>query len=168
MHKEIICFIFVAVYNICILQHMKKTNIKEFRDILRKFERENNFQNNQHCCLGITVAQCHALMEIGNDPQLKLTDLSLKLNLDKSTISRTIDGLVNIGLVLREIPQNNRRSTNISLTKQGKSLYDKINKDNNEFYSKAINHIPEEKRNEFVHLFSLFIEGMNQNRNVKC
>jgi DNA-binding MarR family transcriptional regulator len=142
--------------------------VSDFREILREFERENNFQNNHHCCKGISITQCHALMEIGKRPEIKLVDLSERLNLDKSTVSRTIDGLVKNNLVKRNVPDGNRRVTNISLSQNGSKLFKKINQDNNTFYSKVLDNIPNSEKENFLRLFSLFVKGMQENRSSTC
>jgi DNA-binding MarR family transcriptional regulator len=85
---------------------MKKAFIEQFRQILRDFGREINLQNSASCCRGISVAQCHTLLEIEKHREISVTDLARNLSLDKSTVSRTVDGLVNIrwwtGLFLRK------------------------------------------------------------------
>ncbi|MCK4750392.1 MAG: MarR family transcriptional regulator, partial [Bacteroidales bacterium] len=88
---------------------MKKEYIQHFREILRIFDREVFLQNNASCCNGISLAQCHTLLEIEKNSEISVSDLAMNLSLDKSTVSRTVDGLVNIGMVDRVIPKENRR-----------------------------------------------------------
>ena len=101
---------------------MSTIDVRNFRQNLRHFERELNVQNNSGCCCGVTLAQCHALMELHNKDSIQLKELSEKLYLDTSTVSRTIENLFNQNLVSREIPKNNRRATLIKLTEQGQDV----------------------------------------------
>jgi len=125
----------------------------EFRRTLRKFERELNIQNQSRCCCGVTLTQCHALMELDTEDRLTVNELATRLHLDKSTVSRTVDNLVRSGFVDREIPESNRRTTYISLNKNGRNVCKTINDGNNDYYSLALRSIPASKRNDFLKVF---------------
>jgi DNA-binding MarR family transcriptional regulator len=71
------------------------------------------------CCQGVTLAQCHTILEIENQGQATTVELSKRLGLGKSTLSRTIDGLVNNGLVARVVNPTDRRFNLLSLTTKG-------------------------------------------------
>ncbi len=47
---------------------------------------------------GISLAQCHTLLEIEKSHEISISELANTLSLDKSTVSRTVDGLVNINM----------------------------------------------------------------------
>ena len=64
------------------------TTIKKFRKSLRVFEREAEIQNNECCNMGVSLSQCHLLMDIETKTNSSVTELSEIQNLDKSTISR--------------------------------------------------------------------------------
>ena len=127
-------------------------NIKVFRKLLRRFEREIFMQNNESCCNGVTVAQCHTLLEIENKGKESLTELSKTLGLDKSTISRTVDGLVNIGLLDRTIPAENRRMATIQLTEAGKGVCHSINCNNDKYFSDTLSVLSDSEKEELNRL----------------
>src|SRR5512141_1142339 len=128
---------------------MTKVPVNEFRHILRLFERELYTQNQSGCCAGLTLTQCHALMELPEIGSITVNELAKRLSLDKSTVSRTVDNLVQSKMVDREIPADNRRTTLIGLTDNGRSVCKSINSNNNEYYRKALSAIPARKREEF-------------------
>jgi len=139
--------------------------VSEFRRILRNFERELNFQNQTGCCCGVTITQCHTLLELTLKDNVTINELAKRLHLDKSTVSRTIDNLVQNKLVDREIPSSNRRTTRIKLTPNGHSVSKKINKGNNHYYSQALRTIPSEKLVDFLQAFEqLTTEMMRLNK----
>jgi DNA-binding MarR family transcriptional regulator len=140
--------------------------IKKFREILRRFEREIFVQSNDCCCNGVTLAQCHTLLEIENKGNISVTELSKILGLDKSTISRTIDGLVNIGLVDRSIPEENRRMAMLQLTKAGKKICHSINSKNEEYFSSLLSTLTDSERNEFTRIFDKITSQMVQLRSA--
>lgn len=139
---------------------MKIESIRSFRKYIRKFERIIEAQNGSSCCCGVTIPQCHILMELKNSDTLTINELATNLNLDKSTISRTVDSLVNSGLLNREIPKENRRISNISLSGEGKKVHDQINEINDSFWESAIEDISLDKRDEFISLFEQFVRKL--------
>lgn len=96
-------------------------------------------------CCGITVAQCHTLVEIGRANGLSLNELSEALTLDKSTMSRTVDTLVKSGLVERQTNNADRRYTKLTLTAEGTEMVNVINRRMEEFFEQVLNSIPQEK-----------------------
>ncbi len=139
---------------------MGTKTVIEFRENLRHFERELQKQNTSQCCNGVTLAQCHTLLEISKHSELTLNQLSKELNLDKSTVSRTVDGLVNLGLITRTIPKENRRIVNLNLTVQGKEVCETINSRNNFYYSQILQILPEKEIINFLSSFKLIVNQM--------
>jgi DNA-binding MarR family transcriptional regulator len=133
---------------------MKNEFIKIFRETLRAFDREISIQNNASCCNGISLAQCHTLLEVEKNREISVSDLAKKLSLDKSTVSRTVDGLVNINLVDRAIPKENRRLALIQLTGSGKELCANINYNNDSYVSHIFSDFSDEEKENFLNLFS--------------
>lgn len=138
----------------------KRENIKSFRELLRRFERELFMVNNDSCCNGITLAQCHTLLEIESKQKESLTELANTLGLDKSTVSRTVDGLVNIGLVDRSIPAENRRMAVLQLTNAGKNMCQAINSSNDVYFENSLSVLNEKEISEFIRLLEKFINRM--------
>jgi DNA-binding MarR family transcriptional regulator len=134
--------------------------IKKFREILRRFEREIFVQTNECCCNGVTLAQCHALLEIESKNKESVTELAKTLCLDKSTVSRTVDGLVNIGLVDRTIPEENRRTSILKLTEAGKNVCHSINGNNNEYISDTLSILTDTEKEELIRLFEKITNQM--------
>ncbi|HLO61087.1 MAG TPA: MarR family winged helix-turn-helix transcriptional regulator [Bacteroidales bacterium] len=134
--------------------------VKEFRRLLRRFERELFMQNSESCCNGVTLAQCHTLLEIEDKGKESLTELSKTLGLDKSTISRTVDGLVNIGLVNRSIPAENRRMATLQLTESGENICHTINCSNDRYFEKTLEVLSDKETGELIRLMTLVINRM--------
>jgi len=139
---------------------MKKKYIHKFREQLRIFDRELYLQNNASCCNGISLAQCHTLLEIEKSREVTVSELASNLTLDKSTVSRTVDGLVNINMVDRVIPNENRRKTLINLTDSGKQVCKTINYTNDEYVREVLKEFTSSEREEFLRLFSKLTSSM--------
>jgi DNA-binding MarR family transcriptional regulator len=146
---------------------MNKKNIRDFRKVMRVFERLTAYQF-KCCCGGVTLAQCHTLIEVEFlGSKATTVQLAQNLNLDKSTLSRTIDGLVNIGLVERLPNASDRRFLMIALTKQGKATCDTINRINDEYYGGVFQQIPKQKQNVVVKHFALLTQAFQDYENQR-
>lgn len=122
-----------------------------FREVVRTCVRKTGLlQKADASCCGITVAQCHTLVEIGRSKGLSLNELSELLILDKSTMSRTVDNLVNTGLVERQVDKADRRYTKITLTPRGAEMVELINSNMEKYYERVLISIPEEKRGQVM------------------
>lgn len=148
---------------------IKLREIRKFRTYLRYFDRELYYLNSNICSCNISTSQCHLLMELENQDNITVNDLVDRLFLDKSTISRLIESLVDSGL-LERIPSNhNRRSFYIKLTQNGKEICNEINKENDNFFTEVLNEIPEPEFQSFLNSFSIMVIKvvlMNEKRRI--
>ncbi len=63
-----------------------------------------------------TAPQAMTVRQLQCTPYITLKELSEKLNLSKSTVSGIVDKLEKQGVLVREIPENNRRIVRLSLS----------------------------------------------------
>jgi len=131
---------------------MDNNFLKKFREILRLFDRELFFQNLSSCCGGVTLAQCHTLLEIENNENISVTELAGNLMLDKSTVSRSVEGLVKYGFVDRVIPSENRRITTLSLTGSGRNTCNDIKWHNEKYLQDALAQLSNNEKKELLKL----------------
>ncbi len=126
---------------------MKVSAIQEFRKSLRTIERSvvEQLKLQTRCC-GVTLAQCHTLVEIGDAGTINLVKLAQRMGLDTSTLSRTVDAMVKEGLITRATDSVSRRAIVLALTKKGAKRLAAINGSCNEFYGRMLDSIPEGKR----------------------
>ncbi len=143
---------------------MDQKYIHHFREVIRIFDRELSYQNNASCCNGISVSQCHTLLEIEKNSEISVSELANKLSLDKSTVSRTVEGLVNISLVDRVIPKENRRLALINLTNSGKQVCSTINYSNDGYIKAVLKDFTREEQKEFLRLFEKLSRNMAEER----
>ncbi len=140
---------------------MKELNkIREFRKSLRQFERTLTYEVNCTECHDVTLSQCHILLEIEEKEKTNTGELAIALELNKSTVSRTVDGLVKNGMVERTVDPEDRRYTHLSLSAEGKEKCQEINARNDAYFNQVFKRISEEKHEGVFELFNLFIEAM--------
>jgi DNA-binding MarR family transcriptional regulator len=146
---------------------MKSTEIRQFRDIIRRLQRSIGWQakSDADCC-GITIAQCHALLEIGNKKELSLTDLAGVLGLDPSTLSRTIETMVTDKLVNRNVNPDDRRYVALSLSAKGQAVFDRINQTYDHYYQTVIARIPADKHDQVMESISLLTQAVIETERI--
>lgn len=115
-------------------------------------------------CCGVTISQCHAIVEIGRAQEISLNEIADILTLDKSTMSRTINNLVKNGLVIREIHSEDRRYVTIKLTDEGIEIFKNIEESMEQYYKDIFKSIPENKREQVLESLKLLSEAVNQNK----
>jgi DNA-binding MarR family transcriptional regulator len=142
------------------IETMDDKKLELFRGKIRIIERElqRQLKDDTTCC-GVSLAQCHVLMELGLAGTASISHLAEILKLDKSTLSRTIDGMVRIGLVDRSIDERDRRYMVVKLTEQGNKLYTQINASCNNFYQQLFRHIPAAKHNSVISSIGFFADA---------
>ena len=149
---------------------MNLEKIRLLRSKLRQLEREVNepFRTDGGCC-GITLAQCHTLLEVGNKGQISIVELASIVSLDTSTLSRTIQGLVMLGLARRESGEKDRRFVAVSLTEQGKKACDEIETTFNDYFDGVMELVPAEKRDAVIDALAAFADALKEhNHSASC
>ncbi len=154
-----LCITIVVYYNK--ESRMDNSTVQQFRKSIRKLERKllGQLDGDTVCC-GVTIAQCHVLLAVEEKGLTTITELATELELDKSTLSRTIDGLVTIGLVSRQTDAGNRRSQRISLTARGSEVTKRINGRWNDYFTSLFNRIPEAKHQAVLEGIALLAEAI--------
>ena len=120
-------------------------------------------EKSEASCCGITLAKCHAIVEIGRAGEIYLNKLADLLKLDKSTMSRTVDNLVNQGYVTRESDDENRKYIKIRLTDKGYDTFKSTEENMNIYYKNVLNSIAEEKRDQVLEGLELLLDAIKNN-----
>lgn len=135
------------------------------RELIRVLVRNLGIlEESEATCCGTTVSQCHAIVEVGRVKDISLNELAELLTLDKSTMSRTINKLVDSGLVIRELHPDDRRYVSIKLSKEGIKVFDNIENSMEKYYQSIFASIPEEKREQVLDSLQLIISAAKQNK----
>ncbi len=61
------------------------------KELLRKFQMRDR---NEITCCGVSVSQCYTLDLLAGDGEMSMVQLARKMFLDKSTMTRVVDGLI--------------------------------------------------------------------------
>lgn len=141
---------------------LQDDNIKLCRELVRSLERKLGYLEEEMNCCGVSMAQCHALVEIGRAGEISLSELSKLLNLDSSTLSRTVNNLVNNAMVERQLDPQDRRYVTISLTPEGKAVFEEIETKMEGYYKKIYEAIPAEKQEQVLESLKILLEAISE------
>jgi DNA-binding MarR family transcriptional regulator len=134
-----------------------------FREKVRRMERELGWsQKNDIQYCGVTMAQCHALLEIGCRDEVSIVELAAALGADTSTLSRTIDTMVRAGFVNRFSNPQDRRYVSLTLTEQGRAVFDTIDDSFNAYVERVFEFIPPEKHAQVMESLFLLTSALEQ------
>ena len=135
------------------------TQIKQLQD--RIFERlllENNIE--------ISSGQGRILFILWKTDSLTISEISEKTALAKNTVSVVIDGMVNKGMVERNINPENRRQTIVSLTEYAKSLkakYETVSQQMNSLFYQGFS---EKEQKQFEQYLARILETLTKHLQI--
>jgi len=96
-----------------------------------------------------------------------MNDLSEKMNLNSSTMTRILDNLVRDKLVKRDKFQEDRRIVIVKLTNDGVVEAEKLNEALTEYYRKIIDNIPEGQVDNILNSIWTLLTAFNK-ANPNC
>lgn len=137
---------------------MKTREIRRFRRVLRRFTRLIDSQL-KTCCSQVTLAQCLVLLEIEETREPTMGELATSLRLDTSTLTRTVDGLVERGLVQRLRGDRDRRVVKVRLTDSGETVCLSIHADNDASCRRVFRQIPPPEHAAVIRNFEALVKA---------
>lgn len=96
--------------------------------------------------LDISGSQAYALLAIPDGESIAMSELSLKMKLAGSTMTRTVDPLVKKGLVIRQPDTEDRRVVRVCLTEGGMKAKQQMQNTLQWFFSSVMEEIPAGER----------------------
>ncbi|MBU8725321.1 MULTISPECIES: MarR family winged helix-turn-helix transcriptional regulator [Bacillus] len=136
-----------------------RTDIKKMIIITGVFESQN--LPNGLFEKPLPTSQMMALEELEVE-KLTVWQLSNKLRLETSTVSRLVDKLVKMGLVYREVNEKNRRELFLHLTEKGQITVSRLREQSLTFYQRILNNLSESEQKIVVDGFELFIDSISK------
>lgn len=123
------------------------------KDLLRKFQMRDR---NETSCCGVTVSQCYTLDALGEHGEMSMVQLARKMFLDKSTMTRVVDGLIERELVERRLDENDRRVIYIALTAAGRKVLENIRRQQMSSLRLILERIPVNERQKLLEGLEIF------------
>jgi DNA-binding MarR family transcriptional regulator len=144
---------------------MQRENVLELRSIMQQFIRSFGLleQTKTPCGFSLSLSQVFALQELEKQT-LTITELAEKLQLERSSVSRLIDGLVKGGFVSRDLNENNRREVVLALTEKGTSSIHRVRDQSVDFYKTILGKMSDSEQAQFYESFKTFTNSLTEVR----
>ncbi len=101
--------------------------------------------------LGVTVSQGYILLALPEADSVTMNDLSSRMRLANSTMTRMVDQLSHKEMMTREPDPEDRRIVRVRLTQQGQDVKIRLKKAMHDLFSQILKEIPESEREHIIH-----------------
>jgi DNA-binding MarR family transcriptional regulator len=136
---------------------------RDLQEMVIRLQRKMEFFDDlQSSCCGVSFAQCHALAAIRQAGTISLNDLAAGIGLDKSTVSRTVDNLVNNKMVLRDPVPADRRSVTIRLTAKGNRAIREVEAGLSQCFESLYRSIDQPRRAQVMESLRILLEAIDK------
>ncbi len=116
--------------------------------------------------LGITLPKWRALAVIRRLGTCSMSDLAQLSPVDRTTLTRTVDHLVEEGLVQRSSTAADRRRVLLSLSPSGIELVEVARARNRDFNERALTGIPEDQRKVAMEVLQRIVDNLIEDDEV--
>jgi len=139
-----------------------KPNPEKLRVLIQTFIRRFGLldQTRTPCGMPIAVSDAHALMELLKNPGIEQMELSRRLGLSKSAISRLLLRLARRGQIQRTKSRDDGRVYNLSLTQKGKSRAEVINRESLMTFKAIISGLSQDATDKLSKSLPLLIKAL--------
>lgn len=120
------------------------------------------FEREQIKIHGFTSSQCHILLEILKNGSLTINEISAKMNLEISTITRVMDNLVRDQLLVRNRLSHDKRIVEASLTEKGEQEAVKLQESIRDYYKNVISYLPPGHVREVMSAVELLLSAVER------
>jgi DNA-binding MarR family transcriptional regulator len=118
-------------------------------------------------CCGMTVAQAATLQALAAE-DLRLSDLSKRLGITASTLTRNLGRLEDRGLVRRSPDPNDRRALRVSLTRAGHEAAIEVERQEAEFARTVLENLPSDSVASTLAAFSRLLVAVRRATHDCC
>lgn len=116
-------------------------NIKRkiVKDIALLYRKQSSILNHNLKELGISSGNYPIIVEIFNNEGISLNEISKRIYMDKSVVTRFVNILIKKDIVIKEKNENDKRYYNLYLTEKGEKIYYKLVKAGKDYYNDLFN-----------------------------
>ena len=112
------------------------------------------------CGQPVAVAEAHALMELAQGTPLSQNDLVVRLQLEKSTVSRLVGILETRGWIVRARSAQDGRARELRLTDTGRQIAADLAEARRVKFARVFEAIPETERAAVLESLQILVEAM--------
>lgn len=117
-------------------------------------------------CCRTSTTQCHLLVELGRSGPLPLNEIGARLSLEKSWVSRAVDGLVERGWATKEPNPLDARSWLVTLTADGEDRALELNATLDNHAARVLEHLSERDRASVEKSLLLLLKALREDIDI--
>lgn len=114
------------------------------------------------CGRSVPIAEAHALLELSRSPRLTQQELAVRLNLQKSTVSRLVSHLHKRGWIHRRRCEHDRRAYELSLSDSGAVAADDLAEARGAKMAGVLSQVPPARREHVLAALDTLIEAIHE------
>jgi DNA-binding MarR family transcriptional regulator len=138
-----------------------RSNVQKFVRLFGLLE-----QNVTPCGFPLSVSQVYAMQELEKD-RMSVTELALRLELERSSVSRLVDELVKGEFVHRDVNETNRREMVLSMTEKGMRTIQQVRQHSLRFYQSVLGDLSDADQTLIIEGFKKFTSSLLNQRGKK-
>jgi len=146
------------------MQEGDKSVLTEMREASRTLVRELGFLKPTLAGTDLAPSAVHAIVEIGRRGPMTAKELGSLLGLEKSSISRLLQKLIERGELEEEQDENDARNKLIVLSRSGRRLLRSIDQFADHQVRSALQYIPPSSHRDLVDSFRAYGNGLQKSR----
>ena len=139
-------------------------SIAAIRLAARELVRELGCLTQPFSAYGLSLSQCHTLIELEMRGKMNISQLSDLLNLERSSVSRLVKILQDHQLILTQIDPNDGRSKILQLTDNGYKLLKNLHDEFNKRIAPALEQLSEIEYNYVLKGLSIYAVALRNSR----
>lgn len=117
-------------------------------------------------CCRTSTTQCHLLVELGRSGPVPLNELGARLSLEKSWVSRAVDGLVERGWATKEPNPLDARSWLVTLTADGDDRVRELNATLDNHAARVLEHLSERDRASVEKSLPILLKALREDIDI--
>lgn len=125
------------------------------------------FERDQIRVFNFTASQCYTLLTVKKSGGLTMRELSDRMNLDSSTMTRVVTVLVRDGYLERHRSAEDRRIVTVALSERGQEAAARLEQSIEQYYLDTIKALPVDQVNNVLSAVTLLLNAFER-ANPSC
>jgi len=141
-----------------------RSSTSKFREMISlAYQRFNALERGEKRCFGVSMSQCVALETLRREEPMPVRELSARMGLDASTVTRLVDGLARDGLAGRARDEGgDRRRVFVSLTDAGRELADRLEGCADDYCERILQRIPARCHDDVYQALDVLVKAIDE------
>src|SRR5262245_4394723 len=143
---------------------VKEANKEKFLGILYQLVRAIK-SDAEHCaeiCGGVNEKEMIVIGFVGQEKQVKMSDIAENIDAPMSTLTNIVDKLVGKKILIREHSSDDRRAIDVSLSDRGKKAYQALREQKKQMPEKLLSKYSEKEQELFLGHINLLIDALEE------